>query len=134
MTKLMPVLGGSAKSWTADASLPGGDIPDADFTRFQSEVERRFPWLPQPLARRLARAYGTRIDRLVGSAGSLAELGEDFGDGIYEAEIRYLMSDEFACTVEDMLWRRSKLGLHIRAETKARLTAWLSATSTRHIA
>jgi glycerol-3-phosphate dehydrogenase len=107
--------------WTADAPLPGGDIPNADFEGFLTEFRRANAWLPEPLARRYARAYGTRIDRLLAGARSLEELGEDFGDGLYEAEIVYLVIQEWARAAEDVLWRRSKLGLRVSAQTAKRL-------------
>jgi glycerol-3-phosphate dehydrogenase len=112
-------------AWTAGAPLPGGDIPDADFAGFLVEFRRSTPWLPEALARRYARAYGTRVDRLLAGARSLAQLGEDFGDGLFEAEIAYLVDQEWAQTAEDILWRRSKLGLHVSAETAKRLAAAL---------
>jgi glycerol-3-phosphate dehydrogenase len=112
-------------AWTAHASLPGGDIPNADFDAFLTEFRRANAWLPEPLARRYARAYGTRVDRLLAGARSLAELGEDFGDGLYEAEVSYLVTQEWARTAEDVLWRRSKLGLHVGEETVRRLAARL---------
>ncbi|MGF1624380.1 MAG: glycerol-3-phosphate dehydrogenase [Alphaproteobacteria bacterium] len=127
LEKLMPALGGSARRWTADAALPGGEIPEADFTGFLNQVRRRFPWLPEGLVWRLARAYGTRIDRLIGCAGSLAELGQDFGGGLHEAELRYLVDQEFARTAQDVLWRRSKLGLHVGPETREAVARWLEA-------
>ena len=113
-------------AWTAGAPLPGGDIPNADFEGFLTEFRRSTPWLPEALARRYARAYGTRVDRLLAGARSLAELGEDFGDGLFEAEINYLVDQEWAQTAEDILWRRSKLGLHVSAETARRLAARLT--------
>jgi len=108
-------------AWTADAALPGGDIPNADFDGFLAGFRRSTPWLPEVLARRYARAYGTRIDRLLAGARSVAELGEDFGGGLYGAEIDYLVSQEWAQTADDILWRRSKLGLHVGVETVRRL-------------
>ena len=108
-------------AWTADAVLPGGDIPNADFDGFLAEFRRSVPWLPEALARRYARAYGTRVDRLLAGARSLTELGEDFGGGLYGAEIDYLVSQEWAQTADDILWRRSKLGLHVGEETVRRL-------------
>jgi len=108
-------------AWTADAALPGGDIPNADFDGFLAGFRRSTPWLPEVLARRYARAYGTRIDRLLAGARSVAELGEDFGGGLFEAEISYLISQEWSQTADDILWRRSKLGLHVGVETVRRL-------------
>jgi glycerol-3-phosphate dehydrogenase len=120
-------LGTAKPAWTAAASLPGGDIPDTDFDRFAADLQRRYSWLPAPLALRYARAYGTRAERLLGSAQSLDGLGAEIGKGLYEAELRYLMFYEWALTAEDVLWRRSKLGLHASAHTVQALTVWLSA-------
>ncbi len=113
-------------TWTAGAPLPGGDIPHADFEGFLANFCRSAPWLPESLARRYARAYGTRVDRLLAGATSLAQLGEDYGSGLYEAEIDYLTRQEWAQTAEDILWRRSKLGLHVADATVRRLTARLA--------
>ena len=126
---LAPSLPGLKKAWTADAALPGGDIPNADFEGFLANFQRSAPWLPETLARRYARAYGTRVDRLLAGARNLAELGEDFGGGLYEAEIEYLTDQEWAQTAEDILWRRSKLGLHVGDTTARRLSARLARLS-----
>ena len=111
--------------WTKDAALPGGDMPDADFDRFRQSLQEARPWLPPALALRLARAYGTRVDDLLGAARGLDDLGEDLGGGLTEAELDYLVRVEWAETAEDILWRRSKLGLHAPGDTAARVDAWL---------
>ena len=126
LEKLLPAIDEAAAPWTRGASLPGGDISEADFEGFFSGFTARHGWLPTALARRLARAYGTRADRLVGAATSLSGLGEHLGDDLYEAEVAYLMDREWAREADDVLWRRSKLGLHVSAETKARLTDFLA--------
>jgi glycerol-3-phosphate dehydrogenase len=125
LTKLQPVLGFAGGAWTADAPLPGGDLPEADFDGFLEGLQRERPWLPPALARRYARAYGTRVSALLDGADGLADLGEPLGDGLYEAEADYLVRHEWARTAEDILFRRSKLGLHVDAATAARLGAWL---------
>jgi glycerol-3-phosphate dehydrogenase len=125
LDKLRPAMGLTAGAWTATAPLPGGDMPGADFDAFLLAVRRAHPWLPVDLARRYARAYGTRIERVLDGARDLAALGEHLGDGVYEAEIDYLVHHEWARTEEDILWRRSKLGLHVSAATAARLRGWL---------
>jgi glycerol-3-phosphate dehydrogenase len=104
-------------------------MPGADFHAFLLTVQRAHPWLPVELARRYARAYGTRIERVLDGAQDLAALGEHLGDGVYEAEVEYLVQNEWARTEEDVLWRRSKLGLHVSAETAARLRGWLGQNS-----
>jgi glycerol-3-phosphate dehydrogenase len=127
-------LGITAGDWTARAPLPGGDLgsvvaasgdPMADFERFCELQAQRRPWLPAPLLRRLARAYGTRIDRLLGNASALPQLGQEVAPGLYAAEIDYLTGVEWARTAEDILWRRSKLGLHLPADAAGRVDAWL---------
>jgi glycerol-3-phosphate dehydrogenase len=125
LNKLKPVLGIAGGAWTDRAPLPGGDLPGADFEAFLAALTDAYPWLPADLVRRYARAYGTRIERLLDGAGALKDLGEHLGDGLYEAEADYLVRHEWAMTEEDILWRRSKLGLHVSAETAARLRAWL---------
>jgi glycerol-3-phosphate dehydrogenase len=100
-----------------------------DFDRFQATFEHDHPWLPAPLALRYGRAYGTRVTKLLGDARRLDDLGEHLGDGLYAAELGHLMREEFAMTAEDILWRRSKQGLHVSEETAARVRAWLGRNS-----
>jgi glycerol-3-phosphate dehydrogenase len=114
------------KTNTGVAPLPGGDIAGGDFGRFVADLAAAYPFLAPSLARRLARAYGTRVTRFLAQAKSMADLGEDFGGGLTAAEVEYLRAEEFARTAEDILWRRSKLGLHAPAGTQARLEAHLS--------
>jgi glycerol-3-phosphate dehydrogenase len=125
LDQLRPVMGFTAGAWTSSAPLPGGDMPGADFDAFLASVRRSHPWLPADLARRYARAYGTRLERLLDGARDLAALGEHLGDGLYEAEVDYLVRNEWARTDGDILWRRSKLGLHVSGQTTARLRARL---------
>ena len=113
-------------AWTEKAKMPGGDIADADFDRFLAGVKARWPFLPAPVALRLSRAYGTRIEELLGSAKSMADLGEDFGAGLTAAEVDYLVRREWARTAEDILWRRSKLGLHVPAGAAEKIDAYLA--------
>ncbi|MEO3435518.1 glycerol-3-phosphate dehydrogenase [Inquilinus sp. CAU 1745] len=124
--RLAAPLGVSAPPWTADAPLPGGDIPNADFDAFLAGLRRDRPWLPASLARRYARAYGTRTGDLLGDAGSLDQLGEDFGDGLHEAELRYVVAREFVTVPEDFFWRRSKMGLHAGEKARSAVAAWFA--------
>jgi glycerol-3-phosphate dehydrogenase len=112
------------QAWTADTPLPGGDI--ADFSAFEAAQQRRYPWLDPAVLSRLARAYGTRIDAVLGGAHEPDALGEHFGAGLYEIELAYLLAEEFAVTAEDVLWRRTKLGLHMTPDEQARVAARLS--------
>jgi glycerol-3-phosphate dehydrogenase len=124
LAKLQPLLGSAGRPWTAGAALPGGDIHGANFAAFLTAAATRYPWLPPALRHRYARAYGTRIERLLGSAQALSDLGEDFGEGLYGAELAYLHDEEWARSAEDVLWRRSKLGLVVPPAAAARVQAW----------
>ncbi len=126
---LAPRLGCERPSWTAKAPLPGGAIPNADFDHFLQELRDRYAWLAPEHLNRLARAYGTRIDNLLASAKNPAALGQDFGAGLTEAEIDLLVSEEWAETADDILWRRTKLGLHMTVEQRRAVDGWLKARS-----
>jgi glycerol-3-phosphate dehydrogenase len=126
LDKLAVRLGWSRQHWTAGAALPGGDIAGADFGAFLDELCRAYPRLPAALLGRLAAAYGTRVDSLLGVARSPVELGEEVLPGLYQREIEYLRSEEWAVTAEDILYRRSKLALHLPAGAEERLDDWLA--------
>jgi D-erythritol 1-phosphate dehydrogenase len=115
------------KSWTAAAPLPGGDIPNGNFESFATDLARRHPWLPAPLARHYARLYGTRSQALLGAARSLGDLGRHFGGLLYEREAQYLRDVEWASTAADILERRTKHGLYLDAQGSAALEQWLQA-------
>ncbi|MBS7458603.1 glycerol-3-phosphate dehydrogenase [Coralloluteibacterium stylophorae] len=125
--RLAPLLGCEAGPWTGDdAPLPGGDMPDADFDRFHRGFRERFAWLPEDFALRLARNYGTLAGRVLDGARSLDDLGQHFGADLYAAEVDYLVREEWAHTAEDILWRRSKLGLRLDQQGVAALEAHLA--------
>lgn len=111
------------RGWTAKAPLPGGDIPDRDMAAYIAQQKKAYPYLPAGVVERYARSYGTRMDVLLDGIETLKGMGRDFGGGLYEAEIYYLIHHEFARTVEDILWRRSKLGLHLEKKTMLALEA-----------
>lgn len=110
---LLPALRRSAPAWTARSTLPGGDLQNADFASFEKDMQQRWPWLDARRLHRLLRAYGTRVDRIIDGAVKTADLGEQFGADLSEAEVDYLLDHEFAGTTDDILWRRSKLGLRL---------------------
>ncbi|AMN46493.1 glycerol-3-phosphate dehydrogenase [Steroidobacter denitrificans] len=114
-------------AWTATAALPGGDLPDGDFAAFLSAFQQRWPFLPTGVAHRLAHAYGTRAEIFLGRARSPAELGESFGAGLTRAEVDYLIAHEWARTTDDVLWRRSKLGLYLSPRQVERLAEVMAA-------
>ena len=113
-------------AWTAGATLPGGDLPGGDFDAYVTALQQARPGLPADLLQRLARAYGTRVDVLLGNAMTPFDLGTDLGGGLTLREVAYLRAHEWAVTAEDILYRRSKLGLHVPPGTQARLEAHLA--------
>lgn len=134
LDRLAPLLGLAAPPWTREAPLPGGDLsalagppvrPDLDFARFVERAGTQWPWLPAPLLHRWARAYGSRMERVIGGAHTLADLGDEIVPGLHEAELRHLMRDEWACDADDVLWRRTKLGVHLDATQRERVAQWM---------
>ena len=92
-------------------------------------LQAEYRFLPPALARRLARAYGTRVRMILGRATSLDDLGEEFGGGLTRAELDYLIAQEWARAPDDVLWRRSKLGLHAPPGTAEKIAAYLAASA-----
>ncbi len=129
LEKLAPYLHGTAarEGWTGQAPLPGGDMKVSDVAKLSAELTRRYPFLDAAHASRLAHAYGTRAYHWLGETKSADDLGRWFGATLTEAEIKYLMSIEWACTTEDVIWRRSKLGLRLTPSEIAGLDEWMSA-------
>jgi glycerol-3-phosphate dehydrogenase len=120
LEKIEDVLGKRGKRWTSGATLPGGDFDREGFDGVLARFRRDYPFLDEAHARRLVRLYGTRAWRLVGNARGALDLGRVFGADLTEAEVAYLADNEWAREAEDVLWRRTKLGLKIdRAATQA---------------
>jgi glycerol-3-phosphate dehydrogenase len=127
LSKLLPVLEVSSRPWTRGAILPGGDIPRGDLDAFTAETARNHAYAPPALIRRLCRSYGTRVERILGKARQLSDLGAEIAPGVYEAELNLMRAEEWARTGDDALWRRSKLGLHLDAAARERVRAWFGA-------
>ena len=131
MEKLVPAIADAPDKWrhpwTETAILPGGDIEDANFEHLLDELRNKAPFLGEAQARRLGRAYGTRVWRILGDARRQIDLGEDFGGGVSSAEIDYLIDQEWARSAEDVLWRRSKLGLHLDRSSSDRIADYMKA-------
>jgi glycerol-3-phosphate dehydrogenase len=125
LAPLLPAPRGERPGWTGHAPLPGGDF--ADFDQFLAGAAQRYPFLPPALLRRLARAYGSRIEVILRAANSLADLGEDYGAGLTAAELRYLVTHEWARTAADVVWRRGKLGLRLNSQQIAAIDAAIAA-------
>ena len=117
----------AAKGWTAEAPLPGGDFPVDGVAAEIARLGARYPFLAPAHASRLVFLYGTRASAILGDASSPGDLGRHFGADLYEAELRYLMAQEWAATAEDVIWRRTKLGLRLSAPEAAALEAFMQA-------
>jgi len=129
LEKLAPLLGVSARGWTAAAPLPGGDFPVGGVADLIDRLMAAHPFLTRPWAARLVRAYGTEAHLVLGGAKSAADLGVDFGATLTEAELRWLIKQEYACSAEDVIWRRSKLGLRLSDNQVATLEAYIKRPS-----
>lgn len=136
---IAPQLGNMRNGWTASACLPGGDlygpIPQnravLEYDGYVHETQRQYAWLPAALIARYVRSYGTRVHRLLAGRDKLADMGEAFAQGLYAAELDYLMRVEWATCAADILWRRSKLGLHVPDGTSQKIDKWIADKSNR---
>ncbi len=126
MTDIESILGRRGPAWTKTAALPGGDFAPDGFDRLVDMLAADYAGLPRPLLRRLARNYGTETRRILGDASSTDDLGVRFGADLHEAEVRFLIANEWARSAADVLWRRSKLGLRLTADEAKRLDDWMA--------
>jgi glycerol-3-phosphate dehydrogenase len=126
LEKIVPFFPAAGKPWTARVALPGGDFPVDGVERLVDALRTTHPFLDDRWARRLVRAYGTEAKALLAGAGSRADLGRDFGATLSEREVDWLMAHEYACTAEDVVWRRSKLGLRMTADQIAALDGFMA--------
>ena len=129
LERLAQYLPGKAKpaGWTGNEPLPGGDLDVSAIPALADELIRNYAFLSRAFALRLAHAYGTRASKVLGDATSANDLGQAFGDTLTEREVRYLIDHEFARTAEDIVWRRSKLGLRLSADEVRALDDWIAA-------
>jgi glycerol-3-phosphate dehydrogenase len=126
MNKLAPFFSGMGGAWTRGSSLPGGDFPHDGRDRLIAELAKQLPFLDEATLTRLAASYGTMAKDIFTDTKQAGDLGIDFGAGLYEREVEHLIRNEWAETAEDILWRRSKLGLHMNAAERGRLADWLA--------
>jgi glycerol-3-phosphate dehydrogenase len=127
LAKLGPHFPGLKPAWTARLALPGGDFPVDGAPALIAALLARYPFLTTPWATRLIRAYGSEAEQVLGDAKSLQDLGRDFGGTLTEAEVRWLVAREWAQSAEDIVWRRTRLGLHLTADQIDALQAHLAA-------
>ncbi len=115
-----------SQRWTADATLPGGDLGGDTIDQYSAQARERWPFLDELHLNRLVAAYGSRIERILGTADKIEDLGADLGQTLTAAEVRYLMQHEWAETADDVLWRRSKLGLKFTKPQKEALAQFMA--------
>lgn len=130
LDKLAPYMKTTRGPWTDTEPLPGGDLPGREnpevaFNNLILDLAKVVPWLDAGVSARLARSYGTRAFDLLGNAQATPDLGHYFGAGLYEKEVKYLISEEWAQSADDILWRRSKLGLHMNDAEKCAVADYM---------
>ena len=126
MAKLRPFFRDMPENWTAGIPLPGGDFPVDGVKKLTDDLKKAYPFLGDYQAGRLIRAYGTEAKDICGDAKSAEDMGRDFGGTLTEAEVRWQMDHEYARTAEDVVWRRTKLGLRMSADEIAALDQWMA--------
>jgi glycerol-3-phosphate dehydrogenase len=117
--------------WTDRQPLPGGDLPPGGLAPYERALGARYAGLPSDLLAALAHRHGTRTPRILGDARGPADLGAHFGHTLYAAEIDYLVAQEWVTETDDVLWRRTKCGLHLRSEERDVVAAYLRELRTR---
>ncbi|CRL64931.1 glycerol-3-phosphate dehydrogenase [Proteus penneri] len=127
--KLVSYFPNMGKPWTKNGQLPGGNLEGCDRDGYSRLIRQRHPWLPEALALRFARTYGSNTELLLEGITDLAGMGENFGHNLYEAELRYLVKYEWVIEVDDAIWRRTKLGMWLDDEQKQRISQWLAANT-----
>jgi glycerol-3-phosphate dehydrogenase len=121
MEKLEPYFSHMKPSWTREAPLPGGNIPNIDFNGFFETLKQQFPDVEATYLKHMTRAYGTNVPKILANG---QDVGEMFGPFMSEAEAHYLIDHELAVSAEDVMWRRTKSGLHMTESERERLKAW----------
>ena len=125
LSELAPFFPEMKRPWTKTEPLPGGDMVRGDLSAYERELNARYASLDPRLLAALVRRHGTRAPRILGSANSIADLGRHLGDTLYAAEIDYLITQEWATSAEDVLWRRTKCGLHVSAGEREAVALYL---------
>jgi len=125
MQKLEPFFPGLKPAWTASEPLPGGNL--SRFNAFRDEMHEKHSRLGRDLVEAIVRRHGSRAPLVLGEARSIDDLGRHFGAGLTEREVEYLRAQEWAVTAEDVLWRRTKCGLHMAEAERVAVAKYLGA-------
>ena len=125
LRRIKKSIGGGQPKWTAQAPLPGGDFEIKDFEILISDAQEKYSFIPPEHISRMIHNYGTQIHTILKDVKTTDDLGQDFGHGLYETEVRYLIDNEWAVKVNDILWRRTKLGIRFTDKQTATLEQWM---------
>jgi glycerol-3-phosphate dehydrogenase len=125
--KISPFFKQAGPPWTKDAPLIGGDFISHD--SLNAAMTEQYPWLDIVVRERFVRSYGTLVHQILSSCHATADMGKHFGAGLYECEVNYLINSEWAKSADDVLWRRTKLGLRLSNEEQHTLSEFMSSTS-----
>jgi glycerol-3-phosphate dehydrogenase len=125
LAQLAPFFPGMGAPWTRHAPLPGGEMGEATLDEYSGALSTRYPKLPPELIATLVARHGSRADRVLGDAATLSDLGTAFGGQLYAREIDYFIAHEWARCAEDVLWRRTKAGLHLTREASERVATYV---------
>jgi glycerol-3-phosphate dehydrogenase len=126
LSKIAPFFPGMGAPWTKDSSLPGGDFPYEQRQALTAALAAQYPFLDKTTVGRLFTGYGTMAGAILAGAAKADDLGVHFGAGLYAREVEHLLREEWAATADDILWRRTKLGLHLSPAERDHLAGWLS--------
>lgn len=126
LSKLSPYFSNMTGNWTEKSKLPGGDLSGYSFDNFVKKLKQEYPWVPKRMLYRHAESYGNITHKILKNAKTLNDLGKHFGADLYEAEVRYLIKEEWVQTCEDLIWRRSKLGLFLTEAEIAQLKEYIA--------
>jgi glycerol-3-phosphate dehydrogenase len=127
LERIEKLLGAKGKPWTSSSKLPGGEFGPTEFDAQVEKLNHQYPNLTDKFLRRLMRQYGTNAAKILGSARRMQDLGDLYGADLTQREVDYLFDQEWARTTDDILWRRTKLGLRVGVSDKVRLEAYLNA-------
>ena len=125
VAKLAPWFPGLGEAWTANARLPGGNVPAKSIDDYVAGLSARYPELPRELLAVLARRHGASTPEVLGDASRVEDLGEHFGAHLYAKEVEHFRTHEWANDADDVLWRRTKAGLHLSGEERARVADYI---------
>ena len=126
LEKLTPWFEQASAPWTANTPLPGGALNGHSFCEFVAQLTQHYSALPSLLVEALAARHGGLTDAVLGGAKTIAELGQHFGHTLYAREVDYLITHEWARTADDVLWRRTKCGLHLNIQQKQALEEYVT--------